>query len=319
MDRPLGRRVRSIGHRLRVGPLWPGRDARGWVLCRPHGGLNDTLVQIERCLGYARLARRGLIIDTTRDFFRSPLFESLVPRGDSIGIPVLDRPEDAGLRADTTTLPSSLEGGLDYAVHVRESETSLARVLVDARGRPLTFDFARRHAADVLVHEQSGGGPRGHRVLAVLRMRSWLREHVLERLEPLPRTYTALHIRNTDLRGDVLAFLRDVASDIQHETVVVATDDPRVVDVVRAELPDRRVVTVARLAGLDGSPLHRARSLSWRTVVGETFVDLIALARARQLIAAPVVAPWGTTSGFSMLARKLQDRPHVIEGLLAGD
>jgi hypothetical protein len=39
------------------------------LLCRPQGGLNDTLCQIHRCIIYAFVHHRKLIIDTTRAGF----------------------------------------------------------------------------------------------------------------------------------------------------------------------------------------------------------------------------------------------------------
>jgi hypothetical protein len=49
-------------------PAPPGQrlspQTERYLLCRPHGGLNDTLCQIEKCWKYALKSDRVLIIDT---------------------------------------------------------------------------------------------------------------------------------------------------------------------------------------------------------------------------------------------------------------
>ncbi|PPC88319.1 MAG: hypothetical protein CTY31_03855 [Hyphomicrobium sp.] len=44
-----------------------------YVLCRPRGGLNDILCEIERCWAYSEKYNRTLVVDTTKSGFRDDL------------------------------------------------------------------------------------------------------------------------------------------------------------------------------------------------------------------------------------------------------
>ena len=63
-------------------PFFLSGSSSKYLLCRPRGGLNDTLTQISLCLDYAFKFKRHLIIDTMRsgilDRFDN-YFEPVIP------------------------------------------------------------------------------------------------------------------------------------------------------------------------------------------------------------------------------------------------
>ena len=291
------------------------RTRRRIVLCRPHEGLNDTLVQIERCWSYAERTGRDLVIDGSHSFFRGRLWDSLVLRDGASRIAVHDV-GDVRIPPSATTVPSALPGGLAYRTTIGRFDGRNRRVLA-ADGRPITFDFERDHDEDVLVHEAWGGGWSGHLTLARLRLAPWLRDLVLARTAALPEDYSAIHVRNTDLRTDVDAFLASVAPSLGTELVVVCSDDASVLERARRLLGDVRVESVAHVPDLGGRPVHHARGIDVRHLVGEAFVDLMAMAGARRLFTTEVLGRGGLrASGFSILARSLNERPEVVDRLL---
>ena len=121
------------------------------LLCRPRGGLNDMLSQIERCCRYAEMTDRSVIVDTKfgRESFGDDFDRYFISRQSRL---VLSASE---LRADldrAEVFPTGLKGRVSSYDWYRD-ETS--KLHVDRQtGEPLTFDFAQDYPHDLLVHQQ---------------------------------------------------------------------------------------------------------------------------------------------------------------------
>jgi hypothetical protein len=60
-----------------------------YLLCRPRGGLNDTLVQIYDCYKYCEKYNRCLLIDTTYSSFMKSSFSDYFTFTNNIGINII--------------------------------------------------------------------------------------------------------------------------------------------------------------------------------------------------------------------------------------
>lgn len=287
------------------------------VLCVPHGGLNDTLCQIEKCREYARRFGRDLYIDTRRSGLMGD-FGSFFEVRPSAGVrcvtavdhAVLDRLNAFGIH------PPQLAGRLGQT---KTRYNMNLKLVEDAEsGVPLTFDFDADYREAVLLHQQHGGGIISQGLLKHLVLAGPLRERVGAALRNLPARYEAIHIRHSDYKTDYVQFLASLRERLVGKQVLVCSDSAEVISQARHMLPGSRIFTVTAIPDLHGKPLHvpqsytRAEDRHEATV--RSLTDLLALARASALHFTRVDK--GIISGFSKLADYLNRNRRVADAML---
>lgn len=155
--------------------------------CRPRGGLNDTLCQIELCREYCLRNNRDLWVDTywsglhdcLSTYFERSDFHFGAPSDDLIG--------------NGSFVPGCIKGKL----HTYDSayNRDLHNFVDTASGTLLSFDFSRRYQETLLLHEQCGErNPID--LFSRLRFKRELRRHLQHEIQKLGR-YDAIHARNT--------------------------------------------------------------------------------------------------------------------------
>lgn len=138
-----------------------------------------------------------------------------------------------------------------------------------------------------------------------------------QRLCDLPSDYQALHIRDTDYSADLEAFLKRIVPVLKRDKLpcLICTDNPKTAATVKRELTGIETLSIFRFPpGMEpGQSLHYSpQARGWDFDIG-MIADLIAMARSRQLLICPLKQ--GGFSGFGLLARDLQTRPHVLARL----
>ena len=302
-------------------------ENEAYVLCRPRGGLNDTLCQIERCWLYAEDTGRTLLVDASRSSFASRISEVFQPRAGTPAV-CFDPDEELLARLDTLTChPRQLCGRL---ATYRPQPATAGIWYVDAEtSAPLTFDFRRGYRARVLVHENVGGGPKACHFLERVVLAPALRDLVLGRLADLlnrdpARGYLAVHVRNTDIRTDFERLFASIAPRVQGRTLLVCSDDAGVVRRAREVFTSSHVVSVGNVPDRNGAPLHLgaavAEEAARRAQAVEAIVDLVALGGAETVFHASDSVLGASrrrvVSGFSRLAAHLAGNKHVLDALL---
>lgn len=286
------------------------------LLCRPRGGLNDTLCQIERCFSYATQYGRVLIIDASRSFFHgrfSEYFRFRMPAGHVL----LDLEDDVSREIDgSVCLPQQLGGRLGS--YVSDWAGSLGKFIDRQTGVPITFDFGADHAEPVLVHEQCGGGTRSFDMIQRLTLSLAMRDIVRERLAALGRDYFAVHVRNTDLKTDYSAIFADIAPELAGHPLLICSDDASVIAYGRQFFRSTPVLVASDIPDTSGRPLHERYTFpeeeKRRQAVGDALVDLFALAFARRLFLSRTEE--NRFSGFSRLAHHLHGNREILYNLL---
>lgn len=301
-----------------------------YLLCRPTGGLTDMSSQIGRCIEYAKYHQRRLIIDTNiPDFFDEPLSNYLFS---SHHLRATVNPSERLIsRLDRLTCkPTGIQGRIGSYKAQQISGTDRKAI---AKGvghftnledvtthEPLTFDFRIGHSEDLLVHHCSGNDLQN--ALTSLK-HLWpipkLRRAVIRRLRELPEAYDALHIRHTDLASD-LDFAADLASQQRDIPLLVSTDSHVAASKISRKLRSRLLIFASKPLdpadfGLpDHATTHKDASALPRSAVNKAaFVDLICLARARNLISAPLLnGQCKTTSGYFQLAQQLRQSQRLL-------
>ncbi|HXQ47663.1 MAG TPA: hypothetical protein VN806_13660 [Caulobacteraceae bacterium] len=284
------------------------------LLCRPLGGLNDVLCQIERCCAYADRFGRLVVVDTAEqsdEYFRdrfSNYFISLRPNL------LLDTDLVRGQLDSLDVRPAFLAGRLRAA---RPRYVLERRMFIDEQsGQPISFDFECDHPETLIVHHQAGGGARSIGALARLSLRSELVEALRQRLAVLGHGYVGIHIRDTDYSTHYQAPLEQVAID-PGARIFVGTDSAAALAYCRAKYGADRVFSFAALRA-DGARLHRIEDAAQAYERNrDAILDLVTLALATQfhMFELQPNAIGMRFSGFSLLAATLRAQPAVLAQL----
>ena len=318
------------------------RDLHRVLLCRPRGGLNDTLSRIEQCWRYAERTRRHLVVDASRSALHGPFGAIFALIGDRGGVTAS---ADAALLASLDRMvcrPTELQG------RIMSYEVGFERGIgfVDAASGVPTRFAARVIGPDtpdypepLLVYEDSGGGSDSFRLLERIRFTDSVASALRAALAEIGSSYVAVHVRNSDYRTDYMRLFARIKRRVRGHPVLVCSDDPGVADHARRALGVAVVVPGGHAESADpAGTLHTPRAYSSvaerQRAAFLALRDLVMLANAVRLYAAPVEqmvkgevlrasgrieyrgVPRGRMSGFSMLAQHLCVRKDVLDGLL---
>jgi len=270
------------------------------------------LSQIQLCIEYAARFRAVVVVNATRSGFRdefSRYFRTLAPEPFLI---LDDHYLDRLLLGNDDCIPRELCSRAYSYVSAFEEQSNYYDVFT---GVKLTFAKNQNHRAKLLIHEQCGGGSRGWKVLDLLMFQPQIRDQILKRLSSLPKNYTCIHIRNSDVSTDYQTFIHLVKPYLCDKEVLVCTDSYDAQMYARSVLSDSNVFSLAQISHVDaGSPLHDRPGFTDISTNIDLLVDLMAMALSRAMILAN--PPLGYPSGFSTLARNLMQRPQIICNLL---
>lgn len=275
-----------------------------YVLCRPEGGLNDALCQIEACWTYAKSHQRTLVLDFSHNVFLQAFFELLQPCDPEI--PVIYRPDFEFLRYldGLTSFPPEIAGRLtDYEWVSGDKENPNSRIDIHS-GVRIEFDLTESYDEAVLVHHKSGGGKASFRALG--------------RLVPKPSTYKLFdpyldlankgfhvaHVRNSDYRTDYVRFLRRISKRATPGTpILVLSDSNEVLSFVERRGSGLEFLTLGHHGGHTGTPLHLdSKNLAKTEVVS----------RAQRLLVELWLVGWARRLYISFLkSRRLIPKPRL--------
>ena len=219
-----------------------GPRRQRYVLCRPHGGLNDTLGVIGTCWRYAEATGRTLVVDADRSAFCSDFGEYFEPRDPAADVRFEATPELFAALNELSCHPAVVQGRLDtYAIAIQLHETLSHlefRLPVEADTEtPLYLDFDAVYGEAVVVHELYGGIPGAVDVLSRVRFTPWVQRVLRHR---------AVAVGGALERGVVEHHQLAVARQLQIELERIGTQRQRFEEGVERVL--RRVRAVAAVA-----------------------------------------------------------------------
>lgn len=286
-----------------------------YLLCRPRGGLNDLLCQVEFCWRYAERFDRTLVIDTSRSGLGGAFSRFFSPRvgHGRVEFEAPDRLLDKLNRS--SCLPVSVQGRLsDYQTDQIDSENHVEKM----SGERLSFDFSRDHDETVLVHEQYGGGTGSINALRRVRLSDEMIKTVRAALAEIGTGYDAVHIRDTDYKTDAEFLFKAISRRVAGKRLLVCSDNPVIVDRAKYHFRKSDVITVSKLPQTGARPLHDRETFTSDEELKQTatssIVDLLALGNAENYYYTDVRD--GFPSGFSRLAALLYKDKKVISELL---
>lgn len=292
-----------------------------YVLCVPHGGLNDVLCQISKCVEYAEQHRRTLIIDTKK----SGLFRDFDDFFEFIDInTAVHTHTSAALYQQLNTsscYPPQCQGQLNH--YVTSYNRKLKCHAIIGQRRKTSFAFNRRYAHQCLVHETCGGGLASMKLLPRLQLCEALAQRVRQQLAVLGEDYVAIHVRHTDYQTDYKKYFKTIRSQLENKRVLVCSDNSDVIEHARIFFQQADVITTSGPQLSGGQCLHVPANYSdeqqRHDAPHRAIIDLIALACAKTIHIPQIINInpniHDGISGFARLAKTLAQNKQVIQQL----
>jgi len=286
------------------------------LLCRPRGGLNDMLSQIERCCRYAELTNRAVIVDTEygADGYGDEFDRYFISRQQHLILSA--KGLDDALDCASTFPPSVARRMSSYKLSWDQQKDGFVEW---ESGELLTFDFNKDYPHELLVHQQHGRVLFAASVFMRLSLRPELTKALLARVARIGGPYLGVHVRHTDYRSDYRLLIDQIAGS-EIIRVFLATDNRKVLDEFRAALPGKQVFSFAEELSDDGSPIHlRGRKVGnvYRRNC-DAILDLLLLALSVGLVSADLLngRRGVLKSGFTVLATELFKQKRYLSELL---
>jgi hypothetical protein len=285
-------------------------DNKKLLLCRPRGGLNDMLVQIEKCWVYALRYNRTLYIDCSRSGFLDS-FENYFKAPEGVHLKQIDF-----LTPPFDCYPPCLS---DDIINYETVKTK--NLIVSATsGDLLTFDFQKSYKEQVLIHEQEGGGTKSIHMFEVLSLSDKVQAHIRKIIEDLGE-YDAIHVRHSDYKTDYQKFFLQI-NDKLDKKIVLCTDSFECQKYAKS-LWKERLHIVTKIPDTKGETLHMNAKLDRFTTNLDTLADLFILACSKNLYFTNIIPDKNRNyrgnefaSGFSKLANALHLRKKLTNELL---
>lgn len=295
-----------------------------YLLCRPKGGLNDTLCQIEKCWKYCEKNDRILIVDTTKSgiFINfSELFEqknkskfifaineSLIIKLNKLNCQIKE------LNGNISNYTSEYLKNENYILKKIGNENKLKECI------KLTFDFTKNYDEDLLVHEQCGGGTESLELLEKLKLSENIRS--LFKKNKIDGDYKSIHVRNTDYKTDYKSLLENLKEILKDEKVLVCSDDYSVIEDSIKILNKSVIITkTSNVFSKSGNPLHSTYNnytmAEKRQITENSIIDLLLLSKSKKIYYSILTGyDFYKLSGFTKLALLLNEKNHIVDSLL---
>jgi len=294
------------------------------LLCRPHGGLNDTLSVIERCWCYAESTNRQLILDMSRSAFCTNFASIFINKSESNT--TLFEVSDSCLRQLNlkTCFPSVLETRIDSYVtriqlHESISHLEWRRPVEDESSISLALSFDKDYSADLVVHEGYRANALASSLLRRVKFQKKIGDEICVRLKHLrTQKYLGVHIRNSDLKSDYINFFQRMKNRFDNQVVLICSDDFQVLDYGKSFLDTSHVLTSSEVPDLGGLPYQLAfveGEQAKSKLSLDALVDLIALSEAEEIFSTSIVNRTDSLSGYSQLAKELWADKSIVKGL----
>jgi len=287
-----------------------------YVLCRPRGGLNDTLCQIENCWNYCEKYNRILIIDTTRSgiFVEfSHLFENILENGFifSLSTDLLNHINSLDCQI------KQLEGKIDNYECVYDKEKNY---ILKENQQIIKFDFDKDYKESLLVYEQCGGGVESIKLLNKLRLSKELNNKFKK--HKIYDSYFSIHVRNTDYKTDYMSLFEEIKNEVTNKKLLVCSDDPRVIENAKVFFTESIILpSTSNNFTERGKPLHTTfnnYSIEEKKILSEnSVVDLLLLSGSEKIYYTKLSGyNFNKISGFTKLSILIQKDKKLLKKLI---
>jgi hypothetical protein len=294
--RSIERRLVEAHWRLRTWRPVPERI----VICRPHGGFNDTLVQFSATIRFAHRTHRRIILDLSH-----PGSGIQLPAEDLFTIPITATARAVDLAFGSFSFPSSCSW---YPPETRD----LAYVSLSSPEGPLTRMGSSLRlpsedvAQHVIVHETWGGGNDHVLALKSLRLSEATASAVERLVAGFPTPEFATHLRFTDARVPIDDCLDHLASTVTGP-LFIASDSEDAVNRARQGLPSIPILTLPQFRSTDERSIHSNGLTS--AMFAALLADIYLLSSAKTFMPFALSETENSLSGISLLVKTFRSSP----------
>jgi hypothetical protein len=294
-----------------------------YVICRLHGGMNDSLDVVEQCWRYAERYDRRLLVDMKHSAFCKSLADYFVPLNKS-GVDFSYRYRTFSRLDYLTCEPRLAQHRINrYKVRIKLHETISElewRMPVEVNSdTEVGFDFSNNHEAKILICESYRIGSDADSFLKRVLLNSEVADEINETLRTFCSSpYVGIHIRNTDLQSDFLGLFKRLRPELEGKRILICSDDHKVKLEATKAFPKSEVFSTSEIPALNGKPYQRPflNTLAGeRKLVIDSLTDLFSLTFASDFHSASIVNRQEKESGYSQLARRLRADPKIVENL----
>lgn len=266
-----------------------------YLLCRPLGGLNDCLCQVEYCRKLAVKSKRTLVVQTMsgnpelthrfdNDFYNLFEFDKSVNQ-----IP-FDKFRNDILPTDTTYphFYNPMQKNIDYPLQMFHEFDSFK----------LASKNLKSKKENHVVHECDGGGLTSANLLTLLK----LKKHLFDPLTSLNLSdlNVGLHFRSSDYVTSFSNLEKAVLSIDPNFKVYICSDNKQVFNYLQERFPNRKFI---RLSNCVQDSILRNMSN-----VEQALLDLLIVSMCKELLVLPLQQTNNQTpkfSGFTRLAKHI--------------
>jgi hypothetical protein len=287
-----------------------------YLLCRPRGGLNDTLCQIEACWSYCEKYNRRLIIDTKRSGIFVDLSELFVNTSENEFI--FNLPNE--LIEELNKLSCQIKV-IEKKIDIYKCEYEKENNYVESTTREkLTFDFSIDHKENLLLHEQCGGGTDSINLLKRLKLTDELKKKFNHC--KIEGAYKSIHIRNTDYKTNHISLLNELKEELSGQKVLVCSDNQNVVEDAKTILSESDIISKTKNNFSEvGKPLHSTHNNytyeQKKLLTENSIIDLLLLANSEKIYYSNLSGfNFVKLSGFTKLSILLNQHKDTLNKLI---
>jgi hypothetical protein len=264
-----------------------------YLLCRPLGGLNDVLCQVEFARRIAKRTKRKLVVQSETG---SPGLKHRFGQQFSELFDFLDKKSISDFSKFKSIL---MQVSHVYPEVYVSLATWLNKSLEDRTGGEQVQSRLERtppRNPDVVVHEGFGGGMASFQLLEHLNISSAVLDSAFELKRELPTVCAAIHFRNTDYQSSYAVLKKAIERVESRSAILIATDDDYVVARLRDEYPSREFISAGSIVA-QASP---------KSPVEAAIQEMILLASCSELELIPLDLKGSSVPSFSGFGRLTQ-------------
>jgi len=297
-------------------------EGQKYLICRPRGGLNDSLCQIQKCFDYALKFKRVLIIDAKDSGLMGEFSDFFSSVNEDVKVYGSRGEFDYSNLLECSRYPDVIFDGSGRYQADFSSLPHHQNYIDILSGTLLTFNFNCDYEERVLIHEQCGGGTKSFGFLKKFRLSDAVLLIAKDRLKELQGDYLSIHVRNTEeYLTNFQYFFNKIFSKVSQKKLLVCSDDPGVVEFAKEFFIHTKIISVSNIRSVGNKPLHFHSTYEnddeKRDATINSLMDCVALAGASKFFY--MNPAHGHPSGFAVLTAYLcNNRRNLFPSFLPG-
>lgn len=189
-----------------------------YVLCRPSGGFQDNLCQMEKCYNYCKKWNRSLLIDTLDGCYKVSFDENFYFENSEVEI-----------------ICNSKK--IRRMILERRRKRIRIKSITDEKYQNENFWKLDNDFKEEIIYYRLGGGSYfPENILKILRFDKKNLENFWKKYNTIVKPYLSIYVRNTDIQNDYKKFYDENKNLInKYRNIFIATDDKNVVNFYRKQ------------------------------------------------------------------------------------